>query len=93
MQKRIFLSYLYWHKIAVIATQMAEKRNYNRIKAVLAERGKTNIWLAEQLQRNKTTVSKWCTNDIQPTVESLFEIAKVLEVDVRQLLVSSLDGK
>ncbi|MBS7565647.1 helix-turn-helix transcriptional regulator [Mucilaginibacter sp. Bleaf8] len=72
---------------------MAEKRNYNRIKAVLAERGKTNIWLAEQLQRNKTTVSKWCTNDIQPTVESLFEIAKVLEVDVRQLLVSSLDGK
>ncbi|SDQ01472.1 DNA-binding transcriptional regulator, XRE-family HTH domain [Mucilaginibacter sp. OK268] len=70
---------------------MAEKRNFNRIKAVLAERGKTNIWLAEQLDRNKTTVSKWCTNDIQPTVESLFEIAKVLEVDVRTLLVSSLD--
>jgi putative transcriptional regulator len=69
---------------------MAEKRNYNRIKAVLAEKGKTNIWLSEQLQRNKTTVSKWCTNDIQPTVESLFEIAAVLEVDVRQLLVSSL---
>ncbi|EHQ26584.1 DNA-binding XRE family transcriptional regulator [Mucilaginibacter gracilis] len=70
---------------------MAEKRNFNRIKAVLAERGKTNIWLAEQLDRNKTTVSKWCTNDIQPTVESLFDIAKVLEVDVRTLLVSSLD--
>lgn len=70
---------------------MAEKRNYNRIKAVLAEKGKTNIWLSEQLQRNKTTVSKWCTNDIQPTVESLFEIAAVLEVDVRQLLVSSLN--
>jgi putative transcriptional regulator len=69
---------------------MAEKRNYNRIKAVLAEKGKTNIWLSEQLQRNKTTVSKWCTKDIQPTVESLFEIAAVLEVDVRQLLVSSL---
>ena len=68
-----------------------EKRNYNRIKAVLAEKGKTNIWLAEQLQRNKTTVSKWCTNDIQPTVESLFEIAKVLNVDVRQLLISSLE--
>ncbi|CAM3692038.1 helix-turn-helix transcriptional regulator [Mucilaginibacter galii] len=71
---------------------MAEKRNYNRIKAVLAEKGKTNIWLSEQLQRNKTTVSKWCTNDIQPTVESLFEIAAVLEVDVRQLLVSSLNN-
>ena len=70
---------------------MTEKRNYNRIKAVLAEKGKTNIWLSEQLKRNKTTVSKWCTNDIQPTVESLFEIAAVLEVDVRQLLVSSLN--
>jgi putative transcriptional regulator len=73
------------------AIKMAERRNFNRIKAVLAERGKTNIWLAEQLDRNKTTVSKWCTNDIQPTVKSLFEIAKVLEVDVRTLLISSLD--
>jgi putative transcriptional regulator len=70
---------------------MAEKHNFNRIKAVLAEKGKTNIWLAEELNRNKTTVSKWCTNDIQPTVESLFKIAKVLQVDVRQLLISSLD--
>ncbi|HEY2581992.1 MAG TPA: helix-turn-helix transcriptional regulator [Mucilaginibacter sp.] len=68
---------------------MAEKRSFNRIKAVLAEHGKTNIWLAEQLHRNKTTVSKWCTNDMQPTVESLFEIAQVLDMDVRLLLVSS----
>jgi DNA-binding XRE family transcriptional regulator len=61
---------------------------YNRIKAVLAEKGKTNIWLAEELGKNKTTVSKWCTNDVQPTIETLFSIAKVLKVEARDLLVS-----
>ena len=64
----------------------SEKPIYNRIKAVLAEKGKTNLWLAEQLEKNKTTVSKWCTNDMQPTIASLFDIAEVLEVDVRELL-------
>lgn len=66
-----------------------EKRIYNRIKAVLAEKGKTNLWLAAELEVNKTTVSKWCTNEVQPTMESLFKIAEALEVDVRELLVSS----
>jgi len=69
-----------------------EKRVYNRIKAVLAEKGKTNLWLAEQLGVNRTTVSKWCTNDVQPTMESLFSIAEVLEVNVRNLLVET-EGK
>lgn len=68
---------------------MNQKKIYNRIKAVLAEKGKTNIWLAEALGKNKTTVSKWCTNDIQPTMETLFEIANVLDVDVRELLVGT----
>ena len=67
---------------------MAEKV-YNRIKAVLAEKDKTNLWLAEEIDRNKTTVSKWCTNDVQPTIETLFKIAEVLDVDVRELLVST----
>lgn len=62
---------------------------YNRIKAVLAEKNKTNLWLAEELKMNKTTVSKWCTNEVQPTVESLFNIARALDVDVRELLVST----
>ena len=62
---------------------------YNRIKAVLAENGKTNNWLAEQLKVNRTTVSKWCRNEMQPRVETLFQIAHVLNVDVRELLVSS----
>ena len=65
-----------------------EKRIYNRIKAVLAEKGKTNLWLAAELEVNKTTVSKWCTNEVQPTMESLFRIADALNVDARELLVS-----
>jgi len=65
------------------------KKQYNRLKAVLADKGKTNLWLAEQLNVNKTTVSKWCTNDIQPTMETLFRIADTLKVDVRELLVSN----
>ncbi|MCF2486668.1 helix-turn-helix transcriptional regulator [Dyadobacter sp. CY347] len=65
------------------------KKATNRIKAVLAEQGKTNNWLAEQLGMNKTTVSKWCRNQMQPTMETLFEIAEALNVDVRTLLVSN----
>ena len=72
-----------------ITPTMGEKPIYNRIKAVLAEKGKTNLWLAEELNVDSTTVSKWCTNDSQPAIHTLFEIAKALEVDVRQLLVSS----
>jgi putative transcriptional regulator len=64
-------------------------KTFNRIKAAIAEKGKTNNWLAEKLKRNRTTVSRWCTNEMQPTVESLFDIAKALDVDVRELLVST----
>lgn len=67
---------------------MAKKAS-NRIKAVLAEAGKTNNWLAETLGKNRTTVSKWCTNQMQPTVETLYEIAEALDIDVRELLVSN----
>jgi transcriptional regulator with XRE-family HTH domain len=68
---------------------MTKKKASNRIKAVLAEKGKTNNWLAEELGKNRTTVSKWCTNVMQPTMETLYEIAEVLDVDVRDLLVST----
>ncbi len=67
---------------------MAEKRIINRIKGVLADKDKTNLWLAEKLGKNKSTVSKWCTNDQQPTLETLFDIAEVLEVEVSELLVT-----
>ena len=62
---------------------------YNRIKAVIAEKGKTNNWLAEKMNVNRATVSKWCTNLMQPSVESLFKIAETLDVDVRELLVKT----
>ena len=61
-------------------------KNLNRIKVVLADRQKTNKWLAEQLGVDPATVSKWCTNSAQPNLENLMEIAKVLEVDVKELL-------
>jgi putative transcriptional regulator len=62
---------------------------YNRIKAVLAEQQKTNLWLAEKLDMSPNTVSKWSTNTMQPTIETLFRIAKALNVEARDLLVTS----
>jgi len=68
---------------------MSKKKNpnYNRIKAVLAEKGKSGKWLAAELKKDPTTVSGWCTNRIQPSVETLFDVAKKLKVNVRELLV------
>ena len=66
-----------------------KKRIYNRIKSVLAEKSKTNIWLADKLKMSKSTISKYCTNDIQPSMETLFAIAKALDVYVRELLVKT----
>ena len=58
-----------------------------RIKVVLVEHKRTNKWLAEQLGINPTTVSKWCTNTTQPNIETLLQIAKVLNVEVQELLI------
>lgn len=57
----------------------------NRIKAVLAENKRTNRWLAESLGKNEATVSRWCTNETQPSVEVFFQISKLLDVDIRDL--------
>ena len=62
------------------------KEAINRIKVVLADKNKTNKWLAEQLGRDPATASKWCTNTSQPGVETLIEIARLLEVEVGDLL-------
>ncbi|MBR8801921.1 helix-turn-helix transcriptional regulator [Porphyromonas levii] len=59
----------------------------NRIKAVLAEKQLTSKWLAERLEKSENTVSKWCSNKVQPSLENLIEIAKILDIDVRDLLV------
>lgn len=64
---------------------MANKE-LNRLKVVLAERKKTGKWLAEQLGKDQTTVSKWCTNSSQSDLENLIKMAKILEVDVNEIL-------
>lgn len=61
-------------------------KNLNRIKVVLAEKQRSNKWLAEQLGKGPATVSKWCTNSAQPNLENLVEIAKCLNVDVSELI-------
>lgn len=61
----------------------------NRIKVVLAEKKRTGKWLAEQIAKDPATVSKWCTNTIQPSIETLDKIAKALGVDRRTLLNKS----
>ena len=58
----------------------------NRLKAALAEQGKTNRWLSEQLGKSENTVSRWCANKVQPSVAQLNEIATILDVDVRTLI-------
>ena len=69
-----------------------EVKDINRLKVVLAEKKRTNKWLAEQLGKDPATVSKWCTNTAQPGLETLLEIANALEVDVKELLNSSKDN-
>ncbi|MEM1002553.1 MAG: helix-turn-helix transcriptional regulator [Bacteroidota bacterium] len=68
---------------------MSTKKPINRIRVVLAEQDRTNKWLAERVGKSRTTVSRWCTNDMQPSLESLLQIAEALDVDVRELLVPS----
>ena len=60
--------------------------NLNRLKVVLAEQQKTGKWLANQMSKSETTVSRWCTNEVQPSMETLLEIARLLDIDVRELL-------
>ena len=61
-------------------------KDINRIKVVLAEKKRTNKWLAEQLDCAPTTVSKWCTNACQPPMETYIKIAKLLDVELGELV-------
>lgn len=62
------------------------ERDINRIKVILAEKKRTNKWLAEQLNCATTTVSKWCTNSSQPPIETFVRIAELLEVSLDELV-------
>ena len=71
-------------KINLIAME-----DLNRLKVVLVEKKRTNKWLAEELGKDPATVSKWCTNTSQPDVYAFAKIANLLDVDIRELFVSS----
>jgi len=64
-------------------------KQINRLKIVLVEQNKTGKWLAEVICKNEATVSRWCTNESQPSLETLVKIANVLKVDVKDLIVST----
>ena len=68
-------------------------KEINRLKVVLVEQKRTGKWLAETLGKNEATISRWCTNETQPSLDTLLEIAKALDVDIRELLVSSKENK
>lgn len=62
---------------------------FNRLKIILAEHSKTSKWLAKELGKSESTVSRWCTNEVQPSVEILAEIARLLKIDIKELLNST----
>lgn len=78
--------YLYILQYTMVNQQM---KAINRIKAVLAEKQLSGKWLANEIGRTENTVSRWCANKVQPSLENLLEIAEVLKVDIRDLLRSS----
>ncbi|MHA6727571.1 helix-turn-helix transcriptional regulator [Chryseobacterium sp. A301] len=61
----------------------------NRLKVILAENGKTNKWLAVKLGKSDVTVSCWVTNEVQASMETLLEIVNILDVDFKELLIST----
>ena len=65
---------------------MENTKDLNRLKVILAEKKRTNKWLAEQLGFNPANISKWCTNSAQPPLETLIQMSKVLEVRVEELI-------
>lgn len=68
-------------------------KDLNRLKVVLVENKRTSKWLAEELGKNVATVSKWCTNTIQPDLSTLNKIAELLDVDVKELINSNKEQK
>lgn len=63
----------------------------NRLKVVLAEKNRTNRWLAKQLGKSEITVCRWAQNKVQPSLDQLVEIAKILDIDVKVLINNTKD--
>ena len=79
----------FWQKFTIFAfkSPFIVMKDLNRLKVVLAEKKRTNKWLAEQLGKNNSTVSKWCTNTSQPDLQTLDRIAELLGCNKSYLLV------
>ena len=73
-------------KFALKSYKIEFMKDLNRLKVVLAEKKRTNKWLAEQLGKNVTTVSKWCTNTSQPDLQTLDKIAELLGCEKKELI-------
>lgn len=80
------ISSIYYRIFVIQKNKGTEK--INRLKIVLVEQGKTGKWLAGQLGKNEATISRWCSNTSQPSLEMLMKIAELLDVDSRDLIIS-----
>ena len=79
---RIIYNNILFNTFAYHAKNMS-KIAINRLKVVLAEKNLTNKWLAEQLGKNEATISRWCTNEIQPPIKTFIQIAEKLNISER----------
>ena len=77
------------HKKINMSSNMDEP--INRLKVVLAEKNRTNRWLAKQLGKSEITVCRWAQNKVQPSLDQLVEIAKILDIDVKVLINNTKD--
>lgn len=64
-------------------------KHINRLKVVLVEKNKSGKWLGEKLGKDPATISRWCNNHAQPSVETFTRIAEILDIDIRELLNKS----
>ena len=82
----VYMVYFMYFRTIKNPYAMEDNKDLNRIKVMLAEKKRTNKWLAEQLGVNAATVSKWCTNSSQPSLDMLSKIAEALKVDYTELV-------
>ena len=93
--RNLWLSFYLFSSLIIIFANIIKKNmgteKINRLKIVLVEQGKTGKWLAEQLGKNEATVSRWCSNATQPSLEMLMKIASILNVDARRLINNGIE--
>ncbi|HZW62196.1 MAG TPA: helix-turn-helix transcriptional regulator [Flavobacteriaceae bacterium] len=84
----LLINELVSYKINIFAQNaiFMSRKAINRIKVVLVEKNLSSKWLAEQLGKNEATISRWCTNDVQPTLNTLASIAELLGVQITDLI-------